>query len=180
MITAWAIVATLFCLTWEREHHKPVWPRWSNVAKVVVSSVWAVHQQRYCGRAVVQSIQAALRALQTTPVHNTSHCMSLDQARFLAQAGCGNNTHAEIIRFARPALFIAPHPMNNSRVAGLIAYTRDDEPGWLMLGFGYRARQPGRASEIFYATSWSYSDFLRLAGGECSTAVAPEAVPDSI
>ncbi len=167
--------------------HADALPREKRVVRhqLTVASVWAVHQSRYCGNAVVRSIEAALRAFQKTRITNTTKCLPLDKATFIAKRGCGSNVKAEIIKLKGPVelndlMWSSDRPP--PKVYELIAYSIPWHPERLYFGLGHRYGSSytfGAAKIMFMGVESPY-DFLGLGSGECSMAASPSQVPATI
>ena len=154
-------------------------------AALRVVSVWAVHLRRFCSTDVVRSIEAALRAYQSTKLLGMSHCFSKTEAELVADAGCSKHSLMEVIEFARPANFNFPGlaPPLAPRVYAIIATTEDPDGRFVLhMGVDFqldadRDKPRGRAWARFLPFG-TPPDFLNLRDGECSKATV-DAVPES-
>jgi hypothetical protein len=163
----------------ERPHHRARF----QATPVVVTLVWGVTLRRKCSRAVVLSIQNALRTFQYTRITNTSMCIAQPEKAFIAKLGCGHGVAIEVIKFASPVAFndgMYEYSYGNGNVSEIIASMDRDypgHPGHLHLGLG-RARGGNRGPKTLYFNNvWSPVDFLRLRSGECSEASPSSDVP---
>ncbi len=154
-------------------------------APLSVASVWAVHLRRFCSKEVVRSIEAALRAYQSTRLLSMSHCFTKTEAELAANAGCAKHSRMEVITFTRPANFNYPGlgaPLA-PRVYAIIASMRVPA-GSLILDMGidftldFAHDKPHRVPRVRFLPFGTPPDFMNLRDGECSPATVAD-VPES-
>jgi len=154
-------------------------------APLRVVSVWAVHLHRFCSPDVVRSMEAALRAYQSTKLLGMSRCFTKTEAELIANAGCSKHSRMEVIEFAQPANFNYPGlgaPFAPRVYAIIAATSLLDERLVLHMGVDFqldadRDKPRGRAWARFLPFG-TPPDFLNLSDGECSKATV-DAVPES-